>query len=130
MLHLLDVVLTLLHFIIIGFNLFAWIWPATRKAHFICITATAASWFLLGIWYGIGYCPVTDWQWKVKTSLGEHNLPSSFVKYYADKISSNNFSPSFIDTVTVVCFVAALLLSVYVNFLKLNNGKGVRRKVR
>src|SRR6185295_15647493 len=111
MLQLLDILLTIAHLAIIGFNLFGWIWPATRKAHFICIMATGASWFLLGIWFGIGYCPVTDWQWQVKTKLGEQELPASFITYYADKITGRNFSESFINTVTVVCFALALLLS-------------------
>jgi Protein of Unknown function (DUF2784). len=118
MFQLLDAFFTLLHLIIIGFNLLGWIWPATRKAHFICIVATAVSWFLLGIWFGIGYCPVTDWQWRIKEQLGEHNLPSSFIKYYADKISGKNISSSFIDIVTVISFLVAALLSVYVNFIK------------
>ena len=89
-----------------------------RKANFICIMATAASWFLLGIWFGMGYCPITDWQWQVKTKLGESNLPASFIKYYADKITGKSFSSSFIDTITVVCLVVAALLSVYVNFIR------------
>jgi hypothetical protein len=118
MLTLLDIFLTLVHLVIIGFNLFGWIWPATRKAHFICVLATAASWFLLGIWFGIGYCPVTDWQWRVKEQLGEHDLPASFIKYYADKISGENISSVFIDEVTIICFTIVALLSVYVNFIK------------
>ena len=118
MLRLLDVFLTLVHLVIIGFNLFGWIWPATRKAHFICVLATAASWFLLGIWFGMGYCPVTDWQWRVKEQLGEHNLPASFIKYYADKISGRDISSSLIDGVTGISFLVAALLSVYVNFIK------------
>ena len=118
MLYFLDLILTLLHFLIIGFNLLGWIWPLTRKAHFICITATGASWFLLGIWFGIGYCPVTDWQWDIKTKLGEENLPASFITYYAGKITGRNFSDAFINTLTVSCFALALLLSVYVNFIK------------
>ena len=117
MLRLLDVLLTFLHLVIIGFNLFGWIWPATRKAHFICVLATAASWFLLGIWFGMGYCPVTDWQWRVKEQLGEHNLPASFIKYYADKISGRAISSSLIDRVTGISFLVAALLSVYVNFI-------------
>src|SRR5215217_7632226 len=116
MLKLLDVFLTLVHFSIVGFNLFGWIWQATRRAHFICILVTAASWFLLGIWFGIGYCPVTDWQWRVKEKLGEQNLPASFITYMANKITGHNFSPALIDTVTVASFAAAVLLSVYVNF--------------
>src|SRR5687767_2011561 len=94
MLQLLDILLTIAHLVLIGFNLFGWIWPATRKANFICILATAASWFLLGIWFGMGYCPITDWQWDVKRKLGESNLPASFIKYYADKITGKNFSSS------------------------------------
>ena len=121
MLRLLDVFLTFVHLVIIGFNLFGWIWPATRKAHFVCVLATAASWFLLGIWFGMGYCPVTDWQWRVKEQLGEHDLPASFIKYYADKISQGNISSTLIDTVTVTSFTIAALLSVYVNFIKKRN---------
>lgn len=117
MLQLLDILLTLAHLLIIGFNLLGWIWPATRRAHFICVLITAASWFLLGIWFGMGYCPVTDWQWQVKEQLGESNLPSSFIKYYADKITGKSFPPSFIDTITLVCFAVAAVLSVYFNFI-------------
>ena len=118
MLWLLDAFLTLVHLIIIGFNLFGWIWPATRKAHLVCVALTAASWFLLGIWFGMGYCPITDWQWRVKEQLGEHNLPASFIKYYADKISGRNISSSLIDLVTALSFAVAALLSVYVNFFR------------
>jgi len=120
MLRLLDIFLTFIHLIIIGFNLFGWIWPTTRKAHFICVLATAASWLLLGLWFGVGYCPVTDWQWQVKAKLGEHDLPASFIKYYADKITGKNISSSFVDLITAICFAVAALLSVYVNFIKKN----------
>jgi hypothetical protein len=118
MLHLLDFFYSFLHFIIIAFNLFGWIWAKTRKAHLVSIIATASSWFLLGIWYGIGYCPITDWQWDVKERLGETDLPASFIKYFADNIFNNDFSSSLINTVTVVSFVLAALLSVYFNFFR------------
>ncbi|MCW3107811.1 MAG: hypothetical protein JWQ09_2317, partial [Segetibacter sp.] len=61
--------------------------PKTKKAHFISILLTAGSWFLLGIWFGWGYCPVTDWQWQVKEKLGEKGLPASFIEYYGEKIT-------------------------------------------
>jgi hypothetical protein len=113
-----DLLLTLLHFAIIGFNLFGWIWKPLRKAHLICIAVTAGCWFILGIWYGIGYCPITDWDWSIKEKLGETNLPGSFIKYYADKISGRSINDSFIDAMTAGCFFMAALLSVYVNFLR------------
>ena len=118
MLRLADIFFTLVHLVIIGFNLFAWIWPATKKANFICLIVTAGSWFILGIWYGMGYCPITDWQWRIKERLGEHNLPNSFVKYYADKISGTDVSAYTIDIITVTAFFSALLISVYVNFIR------------
>jgi hypothetical protein len=114
----LDIFLTLLHLVIIVFNLFGWIPVYTRKAHLVSIILTAASWFLLGIWFGIGYCPITEWQWNIKEQLGEHNLPDSFIKYYADKITVKNFDPALINTLTVVCFAFAVIMTVYVNFFK------------
>jgi hypothetical protein len=117
-LRILDLLLTLLHFTIISFNLFGWIWKPTRKVHFICILITAGSWFILGIWFGIGYCPITDWEWYIKEKLGETNLPGSFIKYYADKISGKPVSASLVDTLTSVCFFLAALFSAYVNFFR------------
>jgi hypothetical protein len=117
MLPLLDILLTILHLIIILFNLFGWIIKATRKAHFIVVLLTAASWFLLGIWFGIGYCPITDWQWQVKEKLGERHLPNSFIEYYAEKLSGRNFDPLFFDIVTAIAFAFAALFSIYVNFI-------------
>jgi hypothetical protein len=117
---LLDVLLTIVHVVIICVNLFAWIWKKTRKLHFVLAMVTLASWFILGIWFGLGYCPVTDWQWEVKSKLGERNLPASFVEYYSEKITGYNFSTSFIDFVTLGSFLVAILMSVYLNFFSSN----------
>jgi len=118
LLKFLDILLTLTHLALIGFNLFGWIWEKTRKAHLITVAATAFSWFILGIWLGWGYCPITDWQWKVKEKLGEINLPSSFIKYYADKISGKNIDPSIVDTTTLIAFLIVIVLTIYFNFFK------------
>ena len=125
MLKLLDLFLAFLHFALISFNLFAWIFPKTRKAHLITIGATAFSWFGLGIFYGWGYCPITDWQWKVKEKLGETNLPNSFVKYFADKLTGKDLPSSLIDNITLYSFLVAIAFSVYFNFFrkKKNNHK-------
>ena len=114
----LDVFFLLLHTLIIGFNLLGWIWPATRKLHFIVVLLTAGSWLILGMWYGIGYCPITDWHWQIKEQLGEQNLPNSFIKYYADKITGKDISSSIIDLATALGFAIAAVLSVYLNFFR------------
>ena len=62
MLEFLDLLFIALHIAIKGFNLFGWIWEKTLKAHFVLIVATTLSWLVLGIWYGLGYCFLTDWQ--------------------------------------------------------------------
>jgi len=118
LLKFLDILLTLAHLVLIGFNLLGWIWIKTRKAHLITIAATAFSWFVLGIWFGWGYCPITDWQWKVKEKLGETDLPNSFIKYYADKISGRNIDPSIVDTTTLVTFLIVIIVTIYFNFFK------------
>jgi hypothetical protein len=115
-LHLLDIFFTILHLIIIGFNLLGWIWKRTRKLHLVCVAITATCWFILGIWLGIGYCPITDWHWQIKDKLGEQNLPGSFIGYYADKISGRHINDTLIDTLTAGSFFAAVALSVYFNF--------------
>ena len=118
MLHFLDGLLTLLHLLIIIINLFGWILPATRKFHLVFIGVTAFSWFVLGIWFGMGYCPVTDWQWRIKEQLGERNLPASFITYYVNKITKSDFSDSFINTFTLIFFLLAAILSIYFNFIR------------
>jgi len=119
----LDYLFTLLHLIIIGFNLLGWIWRSTRKLHLIFVLLTAVSWLLLGIWYGIGYCPITDWQWQIKERLGETNLPNSFIKYFVDKLTRSDISSDLIDAVTAIFFAIAAALSVYLNFFKKNQQK-------
>jgi hypothetical protein len=118
LLKLLDIFLTFTHFAIISFNLFAWIWPRTRKAHLVTVAATAFSWFILGIWFGWGYCPITHWQWNVKKQLGETNLPNSFIKYYADKISGRDIDPSIVDRATLIAFLAVIVIAGYLNFFR------------
>lgn len=116
MLELLDLLLTITHLVLILFNLFGWIVRQTRKLHLITIALTAASWFVLGIWYGMGYCPITDWQWRIKEKLGETNLPASFIKYFADKLTGNDFSPELVNNLTLAFFLIAIITSIYANF--------------
>jgi hypothetical protein len=118
---LLDFILTVAHLAIIGFNVFGWIWRKTRKAHLILVALTAASWFLLGIWYGWGYCFLTDWHWNVKRKLGETDLPNSFIKYAVDRISGSDLNTNTVDGWTLGIFMLVIAVTVYVNFIR---GKG------
>ncbi|WP_411275209.1 DUF2784 domain-containing protein [Daejeonella sp.] len=123
-LHFLDFLLTFMHLLIIGFNLLGWIWRSTRKTHFYLVIATIFSWIILGFWFGFGYCPLTDWQWQIKEKLGERDLPNSFIKYFADKLTGMDISPNLIDTVTAVSFGLVIIVSF---IIRLPAGRQVLR---
>jgi len=117
MLRLLDILLTLVHVSLILFNLTGWIWKRTRRWHLITLILTAASWGVLGIWYGWGYCPLTDWHWDIKRQLGEQHLPNSFIKYCLDKITQYSWPPALVDRITLISLLTAVAASLYVNFV-------------
>ncbi|MGI9543086.1 MAG: DUF2784 domain-containing protein [Cyclobacteriaceae bacterium] len=93
-------------------------WPKTRKLHLAVVGVTLGSWLVLGIWYGFGYCFLTDWHWNIKEKLGETDLPNSFVKYFADQITGLDWEPGLIDGITLGAFALAISAAVYVNFIK------------
>lgn len=116
--HFLDIFFMILHPAIILFNLFGWIWKKTRRANLILLLLTGASWFILGLFFGIGYCPFTQWHWEVLRHLGRQHLPESYVKYLALRLTGISFPDRLVDTVTAVCYFLALALSLYVNLGK------------
>lgn len=113
--ELLDIFFVFFHSFLIAFNLFGWTWKKTRKANLVLLLLTAFSWFGLGIWYGIGYCPLTDWHWKILRHLGNYNLPNSYVKYLADRITGLDFNAQLVDTLVVVLFLLAFIGSIFTN---------------
>lgn len=121
MLVFLNILLTILHIVITLFNVVGWILPKTRRLHLITIGLTFASWFILGFWYGFGYCFLTDWHWNVKKKLGETDLPSSFIKYFADKITGKDISATLVNNVTLIVFILTIILTIYYNFFHKRN---------
>lgn len=107
----LDIFFIVIHSCFVLFNLTGWIWSKTRRAHLLTIGLTFLSWFGLGIWYGWGYCPFTDWHWKVKLKLGETDLPNSYIKYYIDHITNSSWDPLVVDAVTMVFALLVFILS-------------------
>ncbi|MFP4096690.1 MAG: DUF2784 domain-containing protein [Cyclobacteriaceae bacterium] len=121
----LDVLLTLAHLLIIGFNLTAWIWRKTRRLHLLSVMLTAFSWLLLGIWYGWGYCFLTDWHWQVKRKLGKTDLPSSFIKFAVDETLGVSSDPFWINIITAVGFGIVTIISVMLNIRDRRNEKKI-----
>lgn len=124
MLRLADLGFAAFHLLLIAFNLTGWIWTRTRRLHLVVITLTIVSWFGLGIYYGWGYCALTDWHWQVKRALGETGLPGSFVKYYADRATGMDWSGRLVDQVVLIAGLTALGASVWVNARDWRRGRG------
>ena len=117
MLKFLDIFFTAFHVFLIFFNLFGWCFKKTRKLNFITVNLTVFSWFILGIWYGIGYCPLTDWHYQIKYQMGEVGLPTSYIKYLFDTLTGFDSNESWINTSAFLGLIWCVLGSYISNFL-------------
>jgi hypothetical protein len=114
--RILDIFFMVFHSSIVLFNLFGWIWRKTRVYNLITLGLTGASWLFLGLVVGtLGYCPLTDWHFSVLNKLGVTDLPNSYMKYLADRITGMDISALLVDKVTLYSFLLALLISLYLN---------------
>jgi len=115
MYFLLDKFFFTFHSMLILFSLFGWRWKKTRLANLIVLSLIACSWFILGIWYGLGYCPCTDWHWQVRMKLGDFGMPNSYVKFLIDSITGLDSNAGLVDRLTLAFFILALAASLYTN---------------
>ena len=116
MLQVLDFFLFAAHCIVIGFNLTGWIWKRTRRWHLASVGLTVFSWLGMGIWYGLGYCVLTDWHWQVKLALGKTDLPHSFLIYLFNDLMGLELGAAFINNGAGTSLVVVTLLSIMLNF--------------
>ena len=114
----LDVFFVVLHTSLILFNLFGWIWKPLRKLNLITLLLTGSSWFILGIFYGIGYCPLTDWHWQILRKLGKYDLPNSYIEYLVERLTGLDVQTKLTDNATMILYFTALIISLVLNILK------------
>ncbi len=107
----LDIAFFAFHSLFILFILLGWIWRRTRPWHLLAAALTACSWFGLGLRYGFGYCPCTDWHWQVRERLGYTDLPRSYIKFLLDTFTGADWPAAWVDGVTVTLFFVMFLLS-------------------
>lgn len=123
-----DVFLIIIHVSLILFFILGWIPKKTREVHFILACIIAISWFVLGLFYGFGYCFLTDIHWRVKMLLQEEDLPISFIKYILDKMTGKNFNELLIDYITLVVFICVFMISILLYAKeKLKNREGRKK---
>jgi hypothetical protein len=108
----LNIFFYVFHTILILFVLFGWIWRRIRIAHLVTVALVAGSWFVLGLWRGIGYCPCTDWHWQVRLYLGLPVKSSSYVHFLVTTLTGITIRERVVDVLLVVGLVSSSLLSV------------------
>jgi hypothetical protein len=123
-LHALDIFFVIFHTTLILFNLFGWIWKRTRKLNLIVLLLTGASWLFLGLLVGtLGYCPLTDWHFTILEKMGKTDLPNSYIKYLADRLTGSDLNASSVDDITLYSFLTALIISIILNLKDFRNYK-------
>lgn len=115
MLSFLNIFFFVFHTALTLFNCVGWVFARTRKWNLVTLLLTACSWFVLGIWYGWGYCVCTDWHWAVRRRLGYHDESRSYIHFLILKLTGANLDPGLVDTGTLVVFIVSLGMSVWLN---------------
>lgn len=127
--RLLDIFFVVFHSSLIIFNISGWIWRKTRLLNLVTLLLTGASWVFLGMLTGTpGYCPFTDWHFNVLEKLGQTKLPSSYIKYLADRISGLDLSATLVDKATLYCYLSVLVISIFLNIKDLVRKRKFRMK--
>jgi hypothetical protein len=122
--HILDIFFVIFHSSLVIFNLFGWIWKKTRVWNLITLLLTGASWLFLGLIVGtLGYCPLTDWHFNILEKLGVTDLPNSYMKYLADRITGLDFNAALVDKITLYSFLGALIISLFLNIREFRKSK-------
>lgn len=103
------------HIALILFNVLGWIPRPTARLNLITLVATGLSWTVLGAFYGLGYCPLTDWHYGVLERLGRDNLPVSYIAFLIEEIWSVRVTATTADWITGLTYALALLASVVRN---------------
>ncbi|MCH8127811.1 DUF2784 family protein [candidate division KSB1 bacterium] len=119
----LNIFFFIFHSVLIVFNLFGWMWKKTRKCNLITLAVTLFSWSVLGIWYGFGYCPCTEWHWQVRFNLGFYDMPSSYIKFLIDSMTGLDVNTIWVDYVTLIGLILAIVGSLTTNFLDWRKSK-------
>jgi hypothetical protein len=108
----LNIFFFVFHTVFTVFNMVGWAFAKTRKLHLITLSLTAFSWFVLGIWYGWGYCFCTDWHWDVREQLGYEDRSNSYIHFLLLKLTGLNLNPRLVENITLVIFLVSFALSI------------------
>lgn len=126
--QLLNIFFFVFHTVLMLFNCFGWVWKKTRRWNLVTLLLTAGSWFIIGIWYGWGYCFCTDWHWTIREKMGLSDQSNSYVHFLLLKLTGINFRKDLVDTVTLIVFFVALGLSSWLNIVDYRKNRQIKHR--
>jgi hypothetical protein len=95
----------------VAFNCLGWMWRRTRPWQLAAALLTALSWGGLGLWSGWGYCPGTDWHWRVRARMGFED-PPSYIQLLIRELTGILLERGVADALAVVTLTTSTALSV------------------
>lgn len=109
-LNIANIALHGLHLAIVAGAGVGWVFCETRLATLGLQTAIATSWLVIGPLAGkpIGYCLVTDLQWRVRRGIGLAERPGGYMKYLADGLTGRSLDAGYVDRWTARIFAASI----------------------
>ena len=110
----LNVFFFIFHTLFTLFNLTGWIWKKTRPAHAVTMVLTSFSWFILGLFYGIGFCFCTEWHWQVRRLLGIRDTSTSYIYLLIKVLTGKNLSEPLVIEGTKWVFIGIVIATVIV----------------
>lgn len=102
----------LVHVSIIVFAMTGWMFPPWRRAHLALMLLTLGSWFILGRWFGRGYCPVSDWHWKIKAALGRGRPSGTYIHLLLQHLSGRQLDSTAVDRMVVIVTLALTAIAI------------------
>jgi hypothetical protein len=103
------------HVCLILFNQFGWLFKPLRKWNLVTLSLTAFSWFVLGAFYGFGYCFLTDWHWEIRENIGLDNPFNSYIQFLISTLLRITVSERLVNILTATFFFTAFTMSIMTN---------------
>lgn len=68
----------------------------------------------MGLFYGFGYCFLTDWHYEVRLKIGK-NMSNSFIAFILNDCFGFGVDEYLIDVVTGITFFLIFFVSIFLN---------------
>tara|TARA_B100001989_G_C24413747_1_gene400381 strand:- start:162 stop:716 length:555 start_codon:yes stop_codon:yes gene_type:complete len=109
-----DSIFNLLHVFVILLNTLGWVSEKTRRVSLLFLILTIFCWSIMGLFFGIGFCPLTYLHSEYLNFKYSYILPFSYMDHFIINIIDFNISSKIISIVSIT-FV---FLSLYINLKK------------